>query len=77
MSGVFVKIINPDIRALTLASEIWLKGHRDILDDIAYACSRSLNAFFLTLDEELINFLRRNRYPIDNIINLVKLRELS
>jgi len=76
LSGVFIKIISPDIRALTLASKIWLEGHRDLLDNIAYACSQSLNALFLTMDEELITFLKQNNYPINNIVDLARLRKL-
>jgi len=75
-SGVFIEIINPDFDSLILASRIWLHGHKDMLDNIAYSCSRSLNAFFLTLDRDFVNFLKEKNYPTDNIVDIAGLRKI-
>lgn len=73
LSNIFVKVKIPDTRSLLLASQIWLKGHKDILDNIAYAYSRTLNSLLLTLDENLTNFLKKNNYPTNNIVNINEL----
>lgn len=76
LSGTFIEIINPDVQAFTLASQMWLNGHRDFLDNIAYACSITLDAYFLTLDSELVSFLRKRKYRVDNVVDMAKLRKI-
>ncbi|RLG73623.1 MAG: hypothetical protein DRO23_08515 [Thermoprotei archaeon] len=60
-SGVFIKIVSLDPASLILTSHIWLHGHKDILDNIVYTCSRSLNTLFLTLNEDSISFLKEEK----------------
>ncbi len=77
LSGAFIEVTVPSASALSLAARMWAEGHRDLLDDIAYACSLDLNAYFLTIDYKLVEFLKRHNYPTDNVIGVEELKALS
>ncbi len=56
-SGKYKRIIeNSEI--FIHALELYSLGHRDIIDNILYADSRYFNLKLLTLDKELIDFIR-------------------
>ena len=74
LSGVFVIPVVPSAKSLALAAKLWVEGHRDLFDNIAYACSTELKAYPLTLDTKLINFLEKRGYPTSNIVNLDALK---
>jgi len=57
-------------RAYALACKMWADGHRDMIDNLLYSTAYFLNMRFLTIDEELISFLRSTGYPVDNVIIL-------
>lgn len=57
-------------RAYALACKMRVDGHRDMIDNLLYSTAYFLNMRFLTIDEELISFLRSTGYPVDNVIIL-------
>ena len=47
---------------------MYLNGHEDYVDNLAYSTSKSLNLTFLTDDEEFIDFLKENGYSLDLVM---------
>ena len=56
------------------AYKLYREGHRDYIDNLLYATSLRLNIPLLTVDRELIEFLKRGGYPVDNVLTPEKLK---
>ena len=56
-SGRYVKV-NEDYWVFKEALEMYVLGHKDMIDNILYATSTSLNLKLLTVDSELKEFIR-------------------
>jgi rRNA-processing protein FCF1 len=50
------------------AYKLYHEGHKDYIDNLIYATSQRLNLFLLTIDKELINFLKEKHYPVHNVV---------
>jgi len=74
-SGVVVEL--PDPNGLVLAAELWIKGHRDIMDNMAYAHAVKTQAYFMTLDEAFRRFLSENGYALDIVITHRNLKNVT
>jgi len=59
-------------KAYVLAYKMWTDGHKDMIDNLLYSTAYSLGMRFLTIDEELISFLKNTGYPVENVIILPK-----
>jgi len=55
-----ITLMEPRPEHLALAIELRYLGHQDIFDCIAYATALIENALFLTIDIDLIEFIRNN-----------------
>lgn len=55
------KLISEGPDTFMKAIELYRLGHEDMIDNILYATSIEHNLNFLTLDEELKEFIKRNR----------------
>jgi len=60
--------VREDTGAFTEALKLRLLGHNDMVDNILYACSVAFNLKFLTLDDELNDFVQAKRL-INTIIS--------
>ena len=58
----------PPLEAYIEAYEMYLNGHEDYVDNLAYSTSKSLNLTFLTDNEEFIDFLKENGYSLDLVM---------
>ena len=58
----------PEPDGLALASELWIRGHKDIMDNIAYAQAVKSRGYFMTLDKAFKQFLLANGYSVDEVI---------
>lgn len=76
LAGLTVTVETPTIDSLILAAELWIRGHRDIMDNVAYAHALKTKAYFMTLDETLKKFLAEKGYPTSIIINHKELRNV-
>jgi len=52
-------------------------GHRDNIDNLLYTTSALEDRLLLTMDEDLKDFLLRNNFKADNLIDHKKLIEMS
>ncbi|MEM2123325.1 MAG: PIN domain-containing protein [Candidatus Bathyarchaeia archaeon] len=52
-----------DDKTFSDALELYMSGHRDLIDNILYACSVNLGLKLLTLDRELEEFIREEKLP--------------
>ena len=59
-SGVY-KQVKEDSEVFIEALQLYLKGHRDLIDNILYANSLHHNMKLLTLDTELKNFIENKK----------------
>ncbi|MCD6095295.1 MAG: hypothetical protein J7J99_01860 [Thermoprotei archaeon] len=71
----FYQWIAPNAEAVKLAFELRMLGHKDIIDNLLYATSITEDMVFLTMDEEFKEFLRRNGFNTENIMNHEQLLE--
>jgi len=53
--------VEEDSEIFIEALKLYTLGHKDMMDNILYASSASLNLQLLTLDKELKEFIRNNR----------------
>lgn len=58
-----LKLAPIDERATKIALELYRLGHRDLIDNLLYGITLSQNLKLLTIDEELISFVKSNDYP--------------
>ncbi|MGQ9469585.1 MAG: PIN domain-containing protein [Nitrososphaerales archaeon] len=63
------KEVGEDYETFNEALNLYMLGHKDMIDNILYANSIHLNLKLLTLDNELKDFIR-NKGLKDNIISL-------
>lgn len=77
LAGLAVAIELPDPNSLALAAELWIKGHRDIMDDVAYAHAVKTKAYFMTLDESFRSFLSEKGYTLDTLITHKNLENVA
>jgi predicted nucleic acid-binding protein len=59
-------------KAVKTALELYRLGHRDLIDNLLYGISLSQNLKFLTIDRELVSFVKSNNYP-DTFISPIEL----
>lgn len=67
--------VNPSSRALQLAFELRSKGHKDNIDNILYSTALDSQMLFLSLDQELERFLKKNGYDTDIIVRTSELQK--
>jgi rRNA-processing protein FCF1 len=75
-SGVYTWI-SPSVGALLEALEMRTKGHSDMIDNMLYATASERRMLLLSLDRDLTEFLAKNGYPTDNIVDTKRLRTLA
>ena len=68
LAGLDVDVELPEPSGLELAAELWIRGHRDIMDNVAYAHAVKTQAYLMTLDETFRRFLSENGYTLDIVI---------
>jgi len=68
--------VSPSVRALTDAIRMKRRGHSDMIDNMLYATATDLGMLFLSLDRELAEFLAKNQYSTESIVDVKKLRSL-
>jgi len=76
LAGLGVAVELPDPNGLVLAAELWIKGHRDIMDNIAYAHAAKTQAYFMTMDEAFKHFLSEKDYALDIVITHLDLKNV-
>lgn len=74
-SGVYTWT-SPSVAALLHALEMKRKGHRDMIDNMLYATASERSMLFLSLDKDLKEFLTKNGYPTESIVDVKRLRSL-
>lgn len=52
-----------DERSIEIAFEMYAKGHRDLIDNLLYGISVSKQLSFLTIDRELLQFIKNKGFP--------------
>jgi len=77
LTGLVVSLEVPTVDSLMLAAELWMKGHRDIMDDVAYAHAVKSQAYFMTLDEAFKSFLSKKGYTLEVIVTHKDLEKLT
>lgn len=65
----FYQWLTPTSDAVKLAFKLRMLGHRDNIDNLLYASAAENNILFLTMDEDFKNFLVRNGFKVDNLID--------
>ena len=76
LAGLGVAVELPDPNGLMLAAELWIKGHRDIMDNIAYAHAVKTQAYFMTMDDAFKHFLSEKDYTLDIVITHLDLKNV-
>ena len=69
----FYEWIQPTSEAVKLAFKLRKLGHRDNIDNLLYATSITNNMIFLTMDENFKNFLLKEGYKVNNLMNHTQL----
>ena len=77
LAGLGVVVELPEPNGLVLAAELWIRGHRDIMDDVAYAHAVKTQAYFMTLDETFKRFLSEKGYALDVVITHKNLKTVA
>jgi len=67
-----LRLAQVDEKAVRTALELYRLGHRDLIDNLLYGISLSQNLKFLTIDRELVSFVKSNNYP-DTFISPIEL----
>ena len=73
LTSGFYEWIQPSPNAVKLAFKLRMLGHKDIIDNLLYATSVVNNMVLLTMDEDLKNFLKKNGFKVDNLMDHVQL----
>ncbi len=71
-SGIY-RWVNPSAKAVRLALNLRIQGHRDNIDNILYSTAFESKMFFLSIDEELKEFLRKNGFDTEIVVNVREL----
>ncbi|MCD6458069.1 MAG: hypothetical protein J7K82_04390, partial [Thermoproteales archaeon] len=69
LESEFYEWIQPTSEAVKLAFKLRKLGHRDNIDNLLYATSITNNMIFLTMDENFKNFLLKEGYKVNNLMN--------
>ncbi|MCK4478271.1 hypothetical protein KAU88_07065, partial [Candidatus Bathyarchaeota archaeon] len=77
LAGLGVAVELPEPNGLELAAELWMRGHRDIMDDMAYAHAVKTQAYLMTLDEAFRRFLSEKGYSLDVVITHRELENVT
>lgn len=75
-SGVY-KWVNPDTDAYSIALDMKIKGHQDMIDNLLYSTALSLNLYFLSLDDDLKHFLAKKGYDAGVIVSAKALEKIA
>jgi predicted nucleic acid-binding protein len=75
--GLDVAVESPEPDSLEIAAELWIRGHRDIMDNMAYAHAVKTQAYFMTLDETFRRFLSEKGYSLDAVITHRELEKVT
>ncbi len=65
----FYKWVNLNEKAVKLAFELRVLGHKDNIDNLLYATAVVNDMVFLTMDEEFKMFLASKGFKTENVIN--------
>jgi PIN domain nuclease of toxin-antitoxin system len=68
-SGTY-RWVNPSSEALQKAFELRFAGHKDNIDNILYSTALDSRMLFLSLDEELKDFLHENGYDTGMFVDI-------
>lgn len=71
-SGAY-RWVNPSYGALRLALELRGKGHKDNIDNLLFSMASESQMLFLSLDQELKEFLQKNGYDASLVVNVREL----
>jgi len=77
LAGLGVAVELPEPNGLELAAELWMRGHRDIMDDMAYAHAVKTQAYLMTLNEAFRRFLSEKGYSLDVVITHRELENVT
>ena len=77
LAGLDVAIEIPEPNGLELAAELWIRGHRDIMDNMSYAHALKTQAYLMTLDKTFKRFLSEKGYPLDIVITHRELENIA
>ena len=69
----FYEWIQPTSEAVKLAFKLRKLGHRDSIDNLLYAASITNNMIFLTMNKNFKNFLLKEGYKVNNLMNHTQL----
>ncbi len=69
MESGYYRWISPSVEDIMIAFKLRKLGHRDIIDNLLYAASITKNMILMTMDRELKEFLKRNGYRTDHLID--------
>ena len=69
MKSGFYEWLAPTMDAIKLAFKLRTLGHRDNIDNLLYATSAVNGIQLLTMDHDLKNFLSKNNFKVDGLIN--------
>jgi len=69
----FYEWITPSSQAVLMAFKLRMLGHRDNIDNLLYASSLENKMIFLTMDKNLVEFLKEHGYSIENVMDHQKL----
>ena len=53
--------------AVEQAIRMYIMGHRDMVDNLLYSIAVSNNLKLLTIDDSLVDFIRKHRLPEEHI----------
>jgi len=73
LTSGFYEWIQPPPNAVKLAFKLRMLGHKDIIDNLLYATSVVNDMVFLTMDEDLKNFLMKRGFKTDNLMDHIQL----
>ncbi len=73
LTSGFYEWIQPSPNAVKLAFKLRMLGHKDIIDNLLYATSVVNDMVFLTMDEDLKNFLMKRGFKTDNLMDHIQL----
>ncbi|MDI9619271.1 MAG: hypothetical protein QFX33_00395 [Candidatus Nezhaarchaeota archaeon] len=65
----FYKWLTPTSNAVRIAFKLRMLGHKDNVDNLLYATSLDNDMLLLTMDEELKEFLLKNNFKADNLVD--------
>jgi len=73
LESKFYKWVEPTPETVKLAFKLRLLGHGDVIDNLLYATSVTNNMVFLTMDKSLKDFLLKQGYKTENLMDHLQL----